>query len=514
MNLLSKNTSIDAVHENIEHAEKITSEKHTTHLNKRQPLPKNSLPEVMPLDKDMLPTAIRDYIFDVAERQQCPPDFAAITTLCGLSALVGRKAMIYPKQHDDWTVVPNLWGAIIGRPSAMKSPSMKEALKPLTQIESETSKQYNEDNIRYKAELILRDTEKKEIQKQRKEIIKNQTREEALQSIINSEFNNSPPPQRKRLIVNDTSVEKLGELLNENPNGLILVRDELYGWVSKLTKEEFQNERSFYLECFDGNNSYTYDRIGRGTIDIKHCILSVIGGIQPSKINTLVREAMNGRLDDGLIQRFQLAVWPDDRGNWQWIDRTPNTDAKTGYTEVFRKLQELGAIEGNPNYFRFDPKAQKLFVTLVEDLQKQARSYEKHSALESHILKMPKTAASLALLFEIINGGTELVREASMIMAVKWTYYLLSHAERLYGAFHNQGLELARLILKRENQLPSPFSVRDIQRKGWSGLNNIALINEALEYLIDYGHLSIITLTSNETGGRPKISYVWNNANL
>lgn len=25
--------------------------------------------------------------------------------------------------------------------------------------------------------------------------------------------------------------------------------------------------------------------------------------------------------DDGLIQRFQLAIWPDDVGSWEWIDR-------------------------------------------------------------------------------------------------------------------------------------------------------------------------------------------------
>ena len=34
-------------------------------------------------------------------------------------------------------------------------------------------------------------------------------------------------PAEKRYLVNDTTVEKLGELLNHNPNGLLLFRDEL-----------------------------------------------------------------------------------------------------------------------------------------------------------------------------------------------------------------------------------------------------------------------------------------------
>jgi putative DNA primase/helicase len=32
------------------------------------------------------------------------------------------------------------------------------------------------------------------------------------------------PPVEQRYLVNDTTVEKLGELLNQNPNGLLLFR--------------------------------------------------------------------------------------------------------------------------------------------------------------------------------------------------------------------------------------------------------------------------------------------------
>jgi hypothetical protein len=51
-------------------------------------------------------------------------------------------------------------------------------------------------------------------------------------------------------VVNDSSVEKLGEILNENPNGLLLVRDELAGFLAKIESEEFQSDRAFYLEAY------------------------------------------------------------------------------------------------------------------------------------------------------------------------------------------------------------------------------------------------------------------------
>ncbi|TBU87753.1 hypothetical protein DNJ95_18735 [Stutzerimonas kirkiae] len=43
-----------------------------------------------------------------------------------------------------------------------------------------------------------------------------------------------------------------------------------------VQSEDGSVARAFYLECFDGNGSFTYDRIGRGTIYIKSCCLSLI----------------------------------------------------------------------------------------------------------------------------------------------------------------------------------------------------------------------------------------------
>ena len=99
-----------------------------------------------------------------------------------------------------------------------------------------------------------------------------------------------------RLVVNDATVEKLGELLNENPNGLLLIRDELPGWLAKMESDEYQSDRAFYLEAFNGDGRFTYDRIGRGTIAIENCTLSIIGGIQPSRLAPLVRGAVSGHL--------------------------------------------------------------------------------------------------------------------------------------------------------------------------------------------------------------------------
>lgn len=476
---------------------------------KNQPLPiPDPRPEVMSFHPEMLPLSMRAFILDVAERQQSQPDFIAVAAVLGLSGLLGRKILIRPKQHDDWEVTPNQWGAIIGRPSAMKSPSMKAALKPLQQIEAKAAEQYAENIKNYNEECELVKIEKETAKVKAKAALKID-RDEArnLLKMVELEL-----PVRDRLIVNDATVEKLGELLNENPNGLILVRDELAGWLSKLAKEEYQSERAFYLECFDGNGYFTYDRIQRGTIEIKYCTLSVVGGIQPTKIAKLVREAMNGVADDGLIQRLQLAIWPDDVGSWEWLDRAPNKVARDAYYAVFDVIHNLSfdTVSDDPPFLRFSPEAQQLYAQWMEEIQTKARGQDIHPAVESHMLKMPQTIAGLALLFEIIDGGRQVVGLVATARALEWADYLLSHANRLYSIATNQSIHNARLILERKNKLPNPFTAREVHRKNWAALDNITVVNEALECLVDYHHLVPKEQPSTTSGGRPTISYYWN----
>jgi len=55
-----------------------------------QPLPEK-LPAVEPFTSDLLPEAFRPWVSDVAERMQCPPDFAAVASLIALLRWWGGK---------------------------------------------------------------------------------------------------------------------------------------------------------------------------------------------------------------------------------------------------------------------------------------------------------------------------------------------------------------------------------------------------------------------------------------
>jgi hypothetical protein len=53
-----------------------------------QPI-KSTLPAVEPFISELLPDVIGNYVMDVADRQQAPPDFVAVAAMCGIAAVVG-----------------------------------------------------------------------------------------------------------------------------------------------------------------------------------------------------------------------------------------------------------------------------------------------------------------------------------------------------------------------------------------------------------------------------------------
>ncbi|PKH88270.1 YfjI family protein [Colwellia sp. Bg11-28] len=484
------------------------------------PLPSGK-PAVMPFDYSLLPPQIADFVHDTVQRQQCPPDFVAVSALSALAAVLGNKVWIYPKQFDNWKIIPNVWAILVAPPSSMKTPSIKAALEPLQAIEKGFKEAYEEECIQYKTDTIFAkvslqaaENEAKRILKDKKEPNKENKAKEAIASANADEVD---LPILNRIIVNDTTVEKFGDLLAQNKNGLFLVRDEVSGWLAKLAKEEYQADRAFYLECFDGDATFKVDRIMRGTIIIEHCTLSLLGGIQPSKLAPLVQSAVNGKNDDGLIQRLQLAVWPDTKKAWKWVDQAPNPIASQNYTDQFIKLHNY---KPENKAHRFDNNAQQLFIAWMEEIQLKARDIDTPGIMSSYLLKLPKTITAIALIFHIILNDTgegsskniNTIGEEATAMALDWADYLISHFNRICSWANNSYIEAAKLIVRRRKKLPIPFKARDITNTGWAGMGSTNDIYNSLELLVDHNYLIEQQSVVGSTGGRPSRAFYWSSA--
>ncbi len=478
----------------------------------------SELPPVQSFSEDLLPDSFRPLVVDVTERMQVPMDYPAVVMVLCLAGAVSRRALIQPKAKDTgWVIVPNLWGGIIAPPGFMKSPVIQAATRPLNQIQTEWRHEHEEaqkDYAREKEEYELRRAAWREQYKA------NTKKGKAAPDRPEDE---PDEPKLRRLIVNDATFEALHQTMSENPAGILLIRDELTSWLSRLDQEQYGTERGFALQAWNGDSPYDVIRIGRGTIHVEACCMSALGGIQPSRLRSYLVDALeDGPSNDGLIQRFQLLVWPDTAPDWNYVDRAPDAASEQQAARVLRKLVELDAE--NPARFRFTPEAQELFVEWLPDLEAKVRGDELHPALVSHLSKYRSLMPSLALLFELADrvgsvgfDGSSLANLENFVnldharQAGGWCEYLESHARRIYSCVTTPQMRAAQLlaekIKKRKVGADGFFSCRDVYLKGWSGLDTPEAVKQAAEVLQDAGWIRDLSGESGPFGGRPSNRY-------
>jgi putative DNA primase/helicase len=478
-----------------------------------QPLPPELLP-VEPFPMAALPDAFGPWVRDVAERMHCPPDFVAVPLLVAGASLVARHVGIRPQRRTDWIERGNLWALIVGRPGIMKSPAMMQALAPMDRLEARAAEAFNAQAAQHQAEAMAAKLKAEAGVKAARKALQGDAKADVLALLIDPE--DGEAPTRRRYVVNDLTYEKLGEILAANPDGVLSVRDEMRGLFLSLAREEFAPARAFYLQAWSGG-SYTFDRIGRGTVTVDDARLSIIGGIQPGPLSELVQQARRGSADDGMIERFLIA-YPDAPGEWREVDRWPDSEGKRRAWETIERLDALTAgalsaerecdMHGEPRglpFLRFDDDAREAFAEWRADFEQTIRKAE-GEGLEGALSKFRHHVPALALALHVIDGGTGPVTLPATLRALTLAEYFESHARRLHSSGRRMTVRAARTIIDKAcaAALPDPFTARDVYRNQWAGLSDRAAVADALDMLAAHGWLTEATI---ETAGRPSTVY-------
>ena len=519
----------------------------------------HSLPPVTSITPDMLPEPLYNYAINTAKRLGVPIEFVAVPLVVALGSVIGTKVAIMPKRYDNWDIVPNLWGAVIGKPSSKKSPSITEAMKPIDNLVSKARADYELNKQEHETQKLINDSKAKIAEKELKKLadtLASQTddddgtdkvtdddlRQKAT-FIADSKKQDESIPIPRRHMVGNITMEKLGEIENQNNNGVLQFRDELSGFLASLEKDSEQEQRAFYLSGFNGTGSEMVDRIGRGSLFIENHCLSVMGGIQPDKLEMYLEQTMRGLGNDGLMQRFQMMVYPDPLPRRKEKDIAVDKDSHDAVYELFiaaddlfeGKLVSYGANESNEYYkrpyFRFADDAYKVFMDWYDALQAKADDTE-HEVIAQHLLKYGRLIPALALIFHLVDcieigsrlGGVSL---NALQAAIAWGDMLETHMLRVYSCItDNSHLKASLLSNKILAMLKKPsdktdktdwishgFTARSLKRKNWKGLTDDNAVQTALDVLIEYDWLDYKEVKSTAQGGRPTERY-WINPKL
>jgi putative DNA primase/helicase len=475
------------------------------------PLPKGLSP-VEAFDTKLLPATIAPWVCDVSERMQCPPDYVGAAALVALGSVLGRKVGIRPQRKTDWFEVANLWGLIVGRPGVLKSPAIHEALKPLHRLEAKAAEAFDRERVEY-----LKAHQDWKLRKEAAEQRAKAALKKDPSASVSFDLPEPEEPVAKRYVTNDTTYEKLGEILAQNPNGVLAHRDELVSLLKTLDREEYAGARGFFLTAWNGTMPYRFDRISRGKTHIEAACLSMLGSTQPARPAEYVRPAMFGAAgDDGLIQRFGMLIWPDQPAEWHHVDRYPDSHARQLAWQCFESFDGLRpeAVGAARDEFRsvpvlgLDEAAYDECMEWRRDLEDRLRSGELHPALEAHLAKYRKLVPALALINHLAdNPGGEIGKDA-MLRALGMASYLETHARRAYGAGPEAETTAAKAIVShiRRGDLIDGFSARDVHQRGWSNLSDRNQVRAGLSLLCDLCWLCPVDKRL-PAGGRPTTHY-------
>ena len=258
---------------------------------------------VQPFAPDLLPKSLRPWVEDIAHRMQCPIDFVAAAAVVMLGSVIGTGTAVRPKQNDDWSEVPNIWGTAIGRPGQLKSPAINAAMSPLYKLDSLAQAEWKSAMAAHQ-QVVL--TNKMTADLLKKKIAGDKTFDHTKPTADFIEYQRlcglpNDEPVLKRFHTNDCTIESLGEMLQVNPRGILVGHDELTGLLAGFNRPGREGERQGYLTAWNGTSSHRVDRISRGNIFIPRFCASVFGGIQPDKLEMYLAEALTNHSNDGFI---------------------------------------------------------------------------------------------------------------------------------------------------------------------------------------------------------------------
>ncbi|MDK9759785.1 DUF3987 domain-containing protein, partial [Vibrio sp. D173a] len=222
---------------------------------------------------------------------------------------------------------------------------------------------------------------------------------------------------------------------------------------------------------------------------------SILGGIQPSMIAKILEDRRTNSVNDGLMERFQLAVYPEPIEP-EYVDEIVDENSVSIVYEIFKNLAKLGYQA--PKEYRFSDGAQKKWNDWQAEFQAELKNY---TAEEQAVrIKHPALAAKLACISHLMDLAIDedasdrefkaTISSPHLKRALLWIDYLWSHAQKIYE--FNRTDTSVESLLNNLSKLSPSFTKQQLNQKGWKGLTASADRDRALKTLEDHGYIQLV----------------------
>ena len=161
---------------------------------------------------DVLPAKLQEIVNEANATLGFPKDYIAGSMLTAMAAVIGNTHSA--EAMAGWKEYAILFVALVGCPGVCKSHPLSYLMQPLIDHDAGKAAQFAEALKRYNAAMELPPKER----------------------IANGYELDPAEPRRIRFMMQDVTNEAVHRILSENPRGLILMYDELAGWVKNFNR--------------------------------------------------------------------------------------------------------------------------------------------------------------------------------------------------------------------------------------------------------------------------------------
>ncbi len=246
---------------------------------------------------DVLGAAWAGWVRGAADAAACPVDYVLGPLLASASALIGHAR--WAQATRGWAEPPHLWVGCVGDSGCGKSPGSDALMgQILPEIERRMLGDYPDRLAEWQAAAAAREAQMDAWRAEVKAATK-----DARPPPLPPAGDPGPEPQAPRLRQSDVTIERVATLLaTAAPKGLLIVRDELAGWLAGMNNYN-DSGRAFWIESY-GGRPYRVERQKYPVpIDVPHLAVAVTGGTQPDRLAELFSQP-----DDGLMARVPVAL--------------------------------------------------------------------------------------------------------------------------------------------------------------------------------------------------------------
>ena len=354
------------------------------------------------------PPQVAALLQEASEAFTVPMQIPTACLLGMLSCLVGGTRLI--SLRPSWEEPGNIWIATVAASGIGKTPCATAFFKPIKALEHEAFKKWQAEYRAY---------------------------EEASDIM--------PQPVRRQTYVDDATVEALGEVLSENPRGIMWRKDELSGLIADMDRytKSTGSTRSRLLSSYDGQEWKT-NRASTPTRNqyILHAYVGIFGGIQPAMLSKVFETGATGADEaSGFLQRFMFIRAERDKPSL-WTDTSLSPESLALLESVTKALWSWD-IEYDENKRPIEkvvtasPQAKAIFVRWFNGIARE-EFLSQNAALLS---KLKGQAQRLCLLLHCLDAaldgtnGMKAVTGDTMRRALLLTNWVKEHQTQCWRFF-------------------------------------------------------------------------------